>query len=114
MRVTLTLIASGRRTGQPREVVLYAFPDGDRLIVVGSRGGSPIDPRWAENLRADPKASIRRGAEPETVHAREAEGPERDRLWAMVCEAYPMYASFQRRTKRQIPVFVLEHVAPTG
>jgi hypothetical protein len=44
------------------------------------------------------------------VRATEAGGTERDRLWALVCEAYPTYAYFQRRTKRLIPVFVLETV----
>lgn len=108
MRVTLSLIARGRRSGEPREVVLYAFPDGDAFVVVGSRGGSPIDPRWAENLRADPRATVCHDGELSSVRAREADGPERERLWAMVCEAYPTYDYFQQRTKRLIPIFVLE------
>lgn len=111
MRVTLTLTATGRRSGQPREVELYAFPDGERLVIVGSRGGSRIDPRWAENLRAEPRATIRRGRELHEVRAREVEaGTERDRLWRLVCEAFPMYASYQRKTKRTIPLFVLDTV----
>lgn len=110
MKVTLTLIATGRRSGTPREVELYAFPDGDRLVVVGSRGGSPIDPRWADNLRAQPLATVRHKGEVRAVRASEAGGTERDRLWALVCEAYPTYSYFQRKTKRQIPVFVLQTV----
>jgi len=114
VRVTLMLTVTGRRSGQPREVELYAFSDGDAFVVVGSRGGSPIDPRWAENLRADPRATIRRGTAVSAARGREVDGEERDRLWAMVCEEYPMYARFQARTKRRIPIFVLEPVAPTG
>jgi deazaflavin-dependent oxidoreductase (nitroreductase family) len=108
VRVTLSLITRGRRSGQPREVVLYAFADGDRWVVVGSRGGSPIDPRWADNLRAERRASIRVGEEIRPVRGREAEGEERERLWALVCEDYPTYSYFQSRTKRLIPIFVLE------
>jgi deazaflavin-dependent oxidoreductase (nitroreductase family) len=113
--LTLLLTTTGRRTGQPREVELYAFPDGERLVIVGSRGGSPIDPRWAENLRSEPSASIQRGRERTAVRAREVEaGEERDRLWRLVCEAFPMYASYQRKTQRTIPIFVLDTVDEPG
>jgi len=54
MRVTLT--TTGRRTRQPREVTLYAFGDGGRLVIVGSLGGAPKDPAWVGNLRANPQA----------------------------------------------------------
>lgn len=111
MPLNVMLTATGRRSGQPREVQLYAFPDGERLVIVGSRGGSPRDPVWADNLRADPRASIRRGRAVTDVRAREVEGDERDRLWDLVCEAFPMYARYQRKTKRTIPIFVLDTVA---
>ena len=111
MPLNVMLTATGRRSGRPREVQLYAFPDGDRLVVVGSRGGSAIDPRWADNLRAEPRATIRRGRVVTEVRAREVEGDERERLWTLVCEAFPMYAGYQRKTKRTIPIFVLDTVA---
>lgn len=111
MPVTLALTATGRRSGTPREVTLYGFPDGERLVIVGSRGGSPIDPRWVENLRAEPQATIKRGREITAVHAREVEvGEERDRLWQLVVEAFPTYEHYQRKTKRLIPIFVLDPV----
>jgi len=112
--VTLTLTATGRRSGQPREVELYAFADGQRMVIVGSRGGSRIDPRWAENLRAEPRATIRRGGVLTAVRAREVDGDERAHLWRLVCEAFPMYASFQRKTQRTIPLFVLDTVEEPG
>jgi len=114
MRVTLTLIATGRRSGTPREVELYAFPDGERLVIVGSRGGSPIDPRWAENLRAEPRAVIRRGDRVTAVRAREVVGEERDRLWALVSEAFPTYLYYEGKTRRTIPIFVLDTVDEAG
>jgi deazaflavin-dependent oxidoreductase (nitroreductase family) len=115
MQITLT--TTGRRSGQPRPVTLYAWPDGDgRLILVGSSAGDPVDPAWVGNLRAQPRATIQRGKPRKTtplegVEAREVEpGAERDRLWALVCDAFSYYASYQRKTERLIPLFVLTPV----
>jgi deazaflavin-dependent oxidoreductase (nitroreductase family) len=109
MNVTLT--TTGRKTGRPREVRLYAWPDGDRLVIVGSRGGSARNPGWVHNLRAEPRATVRHGGQSEGVRAREVEGgEERDRLWQLVTTAFPLYKSYQRRTARTIPLFVLEPV----
>ena len=112
MRVTLT--TTGRRTGQPRAVPLYAFPDGDRLVIVGSRGGAARHPAWVANLRAQPRAGVRVGRDDRHVVAREVDGAERERLWRLVCDAFPLYATYQRRTTRTIPVFVLEAAEPAG
>jgi len=103
----IQLITTGRRTGQPREVTLYAWEDGARLVVVGSRGGAARDPAWAHNLRALPRAAVRRGRKLEEVEVHEASGDEQDRLWRLVVEHFPLYATYQRRTKRRIPLFVL-------
>lgn len=108
MRRQIKLTTTGRRTGKPRAVTLYAFEDGDRLVVVGSLGGAPRDPLWAANLRPHPRASVTLGGETHEVHAHEVDGPERDRLWKLVTAEFPLYATYQRRTKRLIPLFVLE------
>ena len=107
MRITLT--TTGRRTGEPRPVTLYAWPDGEeRLVLVGSQGGKPTDPAWVHNLRGDPTVTVTRGKRTERWVAREVpDGPERERLWAMVTTAFPHYAAYQRRTERRIPLFVL-------
>ena len=106
MQISLT--TTGRRTGIPRKVTLYAFPDADRLVVVGSLGGAPRDPWWAANLRAEPRATVHIGRDVREVRATEVDGPERDRLWHLVCEGFPMYATYQRQTTRMIPLFALE------
>ena len=111
LKVTLT--TTGRRTGEPRTVPLYAFADGDRLVIVGSRGGSAKDPAWAGNLRATPEATIKRGRDVIAVRAREVADEDRERLWRLVCEAFPLYATYQRKTKRTIPLFVLERARPS-
>lgn len=110
--VTVTLTTTGRKSGQARSVTLYAFRDDDRLVIVGSFAGADRDPGWVANLRAQPRAIVRRGREVHEVSAHEVEGPERDRLWRLVCERFPLYETYQRRTTRVIPLFVLERVAP--
>ena len=108
MKITLT--TTGRRTGQRRPVPLYAWEDGDRLVVVGSRGGAARDPEWVRNLRSEPRATVKHGREVREVSASEVDGQERDRLWALVTAAFPMYASYQRKTTRLIPLFVLTSI----
>ena len=106
VRVTTT----GRRSGDTRAVTLFAFDDAERLVIVGSRGGSARDPAWAVNLRHDPLAVVKAGRDERAVRATEVDGAERDRLWELVCAEFPLYATYQRRTKRTIPLFVLEPV----
>jgi F420H(2)-dependent quinone reductase len=106
--VKVTLVTTGRRTGKARAVSLYAFEDGDRLVLTGSWAGRSRDPAWATNLRANPTAAVRQGKKERRVRAHEVDGHERDRLWALVTKAFPMYATYQKRTTRRIPLFVLE------
>ena len=112
--IRITLTTRGRFTGRSRPVTLYAFPDGECLVIVGSRGGSARDPAWVGNLRANPEATVSKGRQTWTVRAREVSGAERDRLWALVCTAFPLYATYQQRTARVIPLFVLEVVGAKG
>ena len=107
MPINVKLTTIGRKSGAPRRVTLYAFPDGDRLVVVGSLGGAPQDPAWAGNLRVNPEATVRVDGEPRTVRAREVLGDERERLWQLVVRGFPLYETYQRKTKRIIPLFVL-------
>ena len=106
----ITLTTTGRKTGQPRRATLYAFEDGDGLVVVGSLAGAARDPGWAHTLRAEPAATVGEGRRVRPVRAREVEGDERDRLWELVCAGFPMYRTYQRRTKRLIPLFMLQPV----
>ncbi len=94
-------------------MTLYAFDDGEAdLVVVGSKGGFPKDPAWADNLRADPIVDVDGPGGVRAVRAREVDGSERDRLWTMVCAGFANYASYERKAGRRIPLFVLEPVHP--
>jgi F420H(2)-dependent quinone reductase len=107
MQVRIT--TTGARSGRRRTITLYAWPDGDRLVLVGSSGGSARHPAWVHNLRAHPRVEVTRGAPSTEMVAREVtDPPERDRLWRLVTEAFPLYAAYQQKTERLIPLFILE------
>ena len=98
---------TGRKTGKTREVPLFAFADGNRMIVIGSNAGDH-EPAWVGNLRANPDARLRVGRRVREVRARETDGDERERMWAVAAAGYPGYRDYQARTTRLIPVIALE------
>jgi F420H(2)-dependent quinone reductase len=106
--LNVIVVTVGRRTGRTREVPLYAFEDGARLVVIGSNMGGDREPAWVGNLRAHPAVRVRVGRELRAARAREATGDERERLWRLAVEGYPGYEDYARRTSRRIPVVVLE------
>ena len=103
----LLLTTQGHRSGEPRTTPLIHRTDGDRWVVVASKGGAPQHPSWFENLSANPEATIQVRGEVVPVRATTAEGDERDRLWSLTTEAWPAYDEYQARTQREIPVVVL-------
>lgn len=98
----------GRKSGRHRTHPLVCSQDGDNLVVVASKGGIDRHPAWYLNLRANPETSAWWQGRKRRVHAREAEGSERERLWKLMTGVYPPYEDYQRRTERRIPVVVLE------
>jgi deazaflavin-dependent oxidoreductase (nitroreductase family) len=111
-RVQIQLRSIGARSGKRRTATLYAWEDGDDLVIVGSRGGAARNPAWVHNLRANPRASVSAGKRTWDVDAHEVpDGTKRDRLWALVVERFPLYATYQQRTKRRIPLIVLTPAA---
>jgi deazaflavin-dependent oxidoreductase (nitroreductase family) len=103
----LLLTTEGRTSGESRTTPLIHRTDGDRWIVVASKGGAPENPGWFENLKANPEATIQVQSESMPVHATAAEGEERGRLWSMMSGVWPAYDDYQARTDREIPVVVL-------
>lgn len=105
----LLLTTIGAVTGRKRTVVLPHFSVGDALCVVASRGGTPTDPYWARNLRANPQAWIRMNRRLRPVRAHFSEGEEREAIWKPITDRAPIYLEYQRsaRKHREIPVIVL-------
>ena len=103
----LLLTTQGRRSGEPRTTPLLYRSDGERWVIVASKGGAPQHPSWFENLQANPDAEIQVKADLVPVRATVAQGAERDRLWSLMTEDWPAYDDYQARTEREIPVVVL-------
>jgi deazaflavin-dependent oxidoreductase (nitroreductase family) len=97
----------GRRSGERRVTPLIYLPDGEDVVVVGSMGGTPKHPAWFHNVCAQPDTEVEIGRERRAVRARTAGPDERARLWPRLVERYPAFASYQRRTDREIPVVIL-------
>ena len=104
------LTTTGRKSGQPRKVMLTApYQEGDTYVIVASKGGNDEHPAWFLNLRDDPKVQIAfPGEDPQPMTARIADDAERERLWPLIVEDHDNYAGYQRKTDREIPVVVLE------
>ncbi|MEQ3553114.1 nitroreductase/quinone reductase family protein [Pseudonocardia nematodicida] len=104
------LTTTGRRTGQPRTVLLTAPIHGDgRYVVVASRGGDDKHPAWFLNLRANPDVEVAvRGGPRTPMRARIAEPDDRAELWPKIAGKYRNYAGYQRSTEREIPLVHLE------
>ncbi len=98
----------GAKSGVKRTAPLLYIPDGDTIAIIASKGGFPKHPAWFHNLRAHPDTEVQIGREHRPVHARVAEGEERQRFWDRAVELWPQYADYQARTERQIPVVVLD------
>jgi F420H(2)-dependent quinone reductase len=98
----------GAKSGKRRTSPLLYIPDGERYVIVASKGGFPKHPAWFHNLRAHPDVTVQVGSAKREVRARVASGAERERLWQRAVELYGPYADYQKRTERQIPLVVLE------
>ncbi|HEX6291587.1 MAG TPA: nitroreductase family deazaflavin-dependent oxidoreductase [Herpetosiphonaceae bacterium] len=106
----LLLSTVGRKSGKLRVTPLLYLPDGDRMVLIASNGGTPTDPGWYLNLQARPEVIVRVGERTLHVKAEDATGEERQRLWERAVRAYGGYADYQKRTDRQIPVVILRPV----
>jgi deazaflavin-dependent oxidoreductase (nitroreductase family) len=108
----LELTTTGRKTGQPRTVMLTApVQEGDALVIVASRGGDDHHPAWFLNLRDDPVVDVAVGGKAkQPMRARIATRDERAALWPRVTAAYKQYGSYQTKTAREIPLVFLEPV----
>jgi F420H(2)-dependent quinone reductase len=105
------LTTRGVKTGKLRKVPLMRVEHEGDYAIVASLGGAPKHPVWYHNVKADPKVDLQDGTETNDFVAREVTGEEKAIWWERAVAAYPPYADYQKKTTRQIPVFVLEPVA---
>ena len=103
----LILHTTGRKSGHTRKFPLIYGRDGDRFIVVASKGGAPDHPGWYKNLVAHPDAKIQVHDKVLPVTARTATPEQKKRLWPIMTAEWPDYDRYPAGTKRDIPVVVL-------
>ena len=97
----------GNKTGKVRKIALMRVEHNREYALVASMGGAPKNPVWYHNLQANPdEVTIQDGSEPFEAQVREVTGDDRAVWWERAVAAYPPYADYQLRTKRQIPVFI--------
>ena len=103
----LLLNTIGRKSGKKRATPLLYVVDGEDLVIIASKGGTPSNPAWYLNLKADPDATVEIRDRKVRVRAEEVDGQEKERLWQQMAEMYPTYDDYQKKTKREIPLLVL-------
>src|ERR1700710_1899505 len=108
----LELTTIGRKSGQPRSVMLTApLIEGDTIVVVASRGGDDTHPAWFLNLRDNPDVQVALVGQPQLpMRAHVATADERARMWPIITAKHKNYAGYQKKTEREIPLVLLEPV----
>ena len=109
----LLLTTTGRRSGEKRTSPLIYGTAGNGYVVIGSKGGADTQPKWYLNLRANPVVEVQVARERFPACARVATGKEREQLWKQMVQVFPPYGEYQKKTKREIPVVVLEKQPPS-
>ena len=106
----LLLTTTGRTSGEKRTAPLIYAQDGDRYVIVASKGGAPEHPGWYQNLEKHPEVELQVKDERFRARARVATGEERARLWRLANTVWKYYDDYAKKTSREIPVVVLERI----
>ncbi len=109
-KTLLLLHTVGAKSGQERINPVAYVADGERLVIIASKGGAPTHPDWYYNIAANPLVTVEVGTEQFQARAEIASEPERTRLYNKMVEMMPGFADYQRKTKRVIPVIKLMRV----
>ncbi len=109
-RPVILLTTVGAKTGKIRKTPLMRVEHDGEYAVVASLGGAPKNPVWYYNIKANPQVELQDGPATGDYEAREVFGDEKAGWWERAVAAWPDYADYQKKTERQIPVFVLSPV----
>ncbi|MGI8552300.1 MAG: nitroreductase family deazaflavin-dependent oxidoreductase [Dehalococcoidia bacterium] len=107
----LLLTTTSAKSGAPSTIPVLHTWDGDRYVVIASKAGASTNPSWYRNLQANPRAIVEIGNGTFEAVSSIADGEERDRLYANQAAQFPIYAEYQQKTSRRIPVVILERLA---
>lgn len=109
-RPVILLTTRGAKSGKLRKVPLMRVEHDGTYAIVASLGGAPQHPVWYHNVKANPQVELQDDTVTKDYTAREVTGDEKALWWERAVAAYPEYENYQKKTDRQIPVFVLEPV----
>jgi proline iminopeptidase len=107
---SLLLTTTGRKSGDKWMFPLFYGEAGKGYFIVASKGGAPDHPGWYKNILANPEVELQVGTKKLKARARTVSGAERQKLWDQAIVWWPAYVEYQEKTKREIPVVVLEPV----
>ena len=107
----LLMTTHGAKTGKESVIPVAYTKDGDKFVVVASKGGAPTNPGWYYNLLAHPEVIIEVGADKFSARATNVTGKERERLFDQHAKQYPAFNDYKAKTTREIPVLVLERIS---
>jgi deazaflavin-dependent oxidoreductase (nitroreductase family) len=109
-RDLVILNTKGAKTGAVHESPVVYSRDGDKYVVVASKGGAPTNPSWYHNLKAHPEVTVEIGGEKFKVRAHEAGDADYERLYQNHAAKMPGFNEYRKKTTRHIPVMILERV----
>ena len=106
----VVITSVGAKSGYLRKNPVMRVERDGNYVAIASQGGAPDHPEWYHNFMANPEVELQDGAVRRTYRARLLEGEERAEWWQYAVDTWPTYASYQSKTDREIPVFMLEQV----
>jgi deazaflavin-dependent oxidoreductase (nitroreductase family) len=106
----VVITSVGAQSGKLRKNPVMRVERDGKYVAIASKGGAPDNPSWYANFVTHPEVELQDGAEKHTYRARQLEGSERAEWWQLAVDTWSTYASYQEKTDREIPVFLLERV----
>ena len=110
-RDVLILTTKGARSKEERSTPLVYTRDGDKYVIIASKGGAPTNPHWYHNLREHPDVTVEVDRHKFQARANVQDGDDYERLYKQHADQNPQFHEYRKKTSRKIPVVVLERVA---
>ncbi|HSG16169.1 MAG TPA: nitroreductase family deazaflavin-dependent oxidoreductase [Anaerolineae bacterium] len=107
----LLLHTTGAKSGKERVNPLVTFEDGDKLVVVASKGGAPSHPDWYYNIVANPMVNVEYGTEKFQAQATVTSEPDRTRLYEQMESTFATFSEYKKKAGRVIPVVTLTRLS---
>jgi deazaflavin-dependent oxidoreductase (nitroreductase family) len=104
----VVITSVGAKSGNLRKNPVMKVERDGKYVAIASKGGAPDNPEWYHNLVAHPEVEVQDGPEKHTYSVRLLTGDERTEWWEYSVATWPTYGEYQKKTDREIPVFLLE------